>query len=118
MTDIPEDDPPIQIYWAVTEADRSTFGSCFGGNPMELSRALIDSTGAVWWGGCGTYPLSTLDRICLNQALAWYTASVFGSGVVAEGNLTAFPAGSPLPSYEDFMASIDLTFNDLPEHYL
>jgi len=117
MTIIPVDDPGIQIYWAVTDADRITFGSCFGGNPMELSRALIDSTGGVWWGGCGTYPLSTLDRICLNQALAWYTASVFGSDVVVEGNVVAIPVGSPLPPYSDFLASIGLVFTDIPEHY-
>lgn len=117
MTTIPEDDPPIQIYWAVTEADRSVFGSCFGGNPLELSRQLIDSTGAIWWGGCGTYPLSTLDRICLNQALAWYTASVFGSGMVAEGNVDVIPVDSPLPTYADFLASIDLSFTDIPDHY-
>ena len=111
-----ENNTPIKIFWEILEVNLDEFSQCFS-DVEDLVRRLEDSNGLVWRGGCGTYPLSTLDMSCLGQVQIWFLASVYLSEVVSGGNVESYPIGSSFPSYDDFIDSIGLKFVDTPDHY-
>lgn len=105
---------PVWIMFAVETNRRRGFANCFSGRLDEASIRLQDkTTGGEWWGCNGAYYNETeINRSCLNGALAWFCAvdpNAAGGRRVVENN-AGFSAGSPAPTFEQFLNACNLQY--------